>query len=108
MGLDEFLRRFTSEDNASFELISREKRAQMRKKLSWVYNQSKDFNQINELASQISERDKLKMLIYREEQNQKEKDEIKLRTIPALEFTKSDPKSALFFMKTGKNWLIKN
>ena len=44
MGLDEFLRRFTSEDNASFEQISREKRAQMRKKLQWVYNQSKDFN----------------------------------------------------------------
>ena len=58
---------------------------------------------MNELASHISETDKLKILIHREDQTQKEKDEMKLRTIPALEFTKSDPKSTLFFMKSGKN-----
>lgn len=40
MGLNEFLRRFTSEDNASFEELHEMDQEKFRQKIAWMFRQS--------------------------------------------------------------------
>ena len=50
MGLDEYMRKFTSEDNASFQEIHDADRERFQAKIGWMYSESDQYVQINQLA----------------------------------------------------------
>jgi hypothetical protein len=50
MGLDEYLRRYTSEDNASFKDVHDKDREAFLKKISWMFNENEKYQKLNLLA----------------------------------------------------------
>lgn len=50
MGLDEFLRRFTSEDNASFQELQALQNKKFHAQFSWMNEESDQYKKINQLA----------------------------------------------------------
>ena len=50
MGLDEYLRRYTSEDNKSFQEIHDKERENFLQKLNWMFTEHQKYDKINNLA----------------------------------------------------------
>lgn len=50
LNLNEFLRRYSSEDNIAFEDLQEKDRQKFIKRISWMYDESAKFNKINKLA----------------------------------------------------------
>ena len=50
MSLNEFVRRYTSEDNASFQEIHDRDRNRFLEKIGWMFSESERFNQLNAMA----------------------------------------------------------
>ena len=80
MGLNEYMRKFTSEDNASFQELHDADRDRFLAKIAWMYSESEEYAKINNLAienGQNSQRDATRMI---------EDDSGKLKTVPAIGF----------------------
>jgi len=50
MGVDEYLRRFISEDNASFQQLHESEREEFRKRFGWMFEDSAKANVLNRMA----------------------------------------------------------
>lgn len=50
MSLNEFLRRYSSEDNIAFEDLQEKDRQRFMNKISWMFDESAKFNKLNQLA----------------------------------------------------------
>ena len=50
MSLDEYLRRYTSEDNQSFKELHDKDRERFLKKISWMFAEDNKYKQLNTLA----------------------------------------------------------
>ena len=80
MGLDEYMRKFTSEDNASFQELHDADREKFMAKIGWMYSESEEYARINQLAienGQNSCRDATRVI---------EDASGKLKTVPAIGF----------------------
>ena len=55
MGLDEYLRRFTSEDNASFQEIHEKDREKFLQRIGWMFTESEKYQKLNQLAIEHSD-----------------------------------------------------
>ena len=84
MGLNEFLRRFTSEDNASFQELHEMDQEKFRQKIAWMFRESDQYKALQALAG--SEATNRPM----EQQKLLEDSEGKLRTVPAIKFLEND------------------
>lgn len=47
MGLDEYMRKFTSEDNASFQELHDADRERFMAKIGWMYSESEEYARLN-------------------------------------------------------------
>lgn len=93
MGLDEFLRRFTSEDNASFEALQELQQKQFLAQISWMHSESDQYKKINQLALENGQKqngDNSNPTMITDGKGQ-------LRTIPELALVDCDPQPNIFF-----------
>jgi len=59
MGLNEFLRRFTSEDNASFQELHELDQEKFREKIAWIFRESEQYKALQALAGSDSGPDQI-------------------------------------------------
>ena len=97
MGLNEYLRRFTSEDNASFQQLHEMSEQKFREKIAWMFRESEQYKALQALAGQeatASNTDTQKLLMDGDG---------KLRTVPAIKFVNNDTQPYIFFRDSGED-----
>mmetsp|Transcript_8416 Transcript_8416/g.14089 ORF Transcript_8416/g.14089 Transcript_8416/m.14089 type:complete len:202 (+) Transcript_8416:139-744(+) len=101
MGLDEFLRRYTSEDNISFQELLEKDRQNFLKKISWMFDESAKYKKINQLAVDLgphTARNQSNLLICQQSKDNQAINSQNTRTVPAIAFAKErEARSSLFF-----------
>lgn len=97
MGLNEFLRRFTSEDNASFQELHEMDQEKFRQKIAWMFRESEQYKALQALAGSEANIGKT------EPQKLLEDDQGKLRTVPAIKFVDNDAQPNIFFRVVGED-----
>lgn len=95
MSLDEYVSRYTSEDNSSFQEMNERDREQFLKRISWMFIETDKYNKLNQLALEHGAAAKHKMLVHDDQQ--------KLRTIPRIQMNEHVTQSQLFFHKPGED-----
>lgn len=58
LNLNEFLRRYSSEDNIAFEDLQEKERQKFMKRISWMYDESAKYNKMNQLALEHGHKEK--------------------------------------------------
>lgn len=95
MGLNEFLRRFTSEDNASFQELHEMDQERFRQKIAWMFKESEQYKTLQALAgSEPVNAEQPKLLAD---------DDGKLRTVAAIKFVENDAQPNIFFREPGED-----
>ena len=95
MGLDEYLRKFTSDDNASFQQIHDKDREKFQLKIQWMYRESEKYRTLNQLAITQDPRAANQTIVVG--------DSKEVRTIPSIAMCDHEPQANLFFKETDEN-----
>lgn len=61
MSLDQFLSKYTSEDNSSFQKIHDKDREDFIKRIGWMFNENEKYSKLNQLAIENGNKD-MKMI----------------------------------------------
>ena len=95
MGLDKFLSKFTSDDNASFQEIHEKDRERFQQRIQWMFDESEKYRTLNQLALTNDPSNSNKTVLLGETKE--------VRTIPALALCDHEPQPNLFFKETNEN-----
>ena len=90
LSLNQFLSKYTSEDNKSFQELHDRDRQEFLKKVSWMFSQNEKHARLNQLAI---EGGGPKMVTS----------EDRVRTVPALQMSEGEAQSGFFFKKPGED-----
>ncbi|CDW83585.1 protein dgcr14 [Stylonychia lemnae] len=99
MGLDEYLRRFTSEDNSSFQEIHQKDRQKFLNKIAWMFNDHDKYANLNQLSIENQPNLGQPKTLLSEAQQLDEVNKFNSRTVPGLTYGDHEPLSSLFFRK---------
>ena len=94
LSLNEFLRRFTSEDNASFEELHEMDLERFRQKIAWMFRESNQYKALQALAGSDSAVGFPSLVADADG---------KLRTVPAIKFVANDAQPNIFFREVGED-----
>ena len=64
MNLDQFLTKYTSEDNSAFMKIQEEDQRKLKEKIAWVYDQANKANKLNQLAIECGGKGDIREIKY--------------------------------------------
>ena len=64
MNLDQFLTKYTSEDNSTFMKLQAEDQRKLREKIAWVYDQAERANKLNQLAIESGGKGEVHIIEY--------------------------------------------
>lgn len=92
LSLNQFLSKYTSEDNKSFQELHDRDRQEFLLKVSWMFSQNEKHARLNQLAIENGS-GAIKMVTS----------EDKVRTVPALQMSEGEAQSSFFFRKPGEN-----
>ena len=93
LSLNQFLSKYTSEDNKSFQDLHDRDRQEFLKKVSWMFSQNEKHAKLNQLA--IEGGGVTTKMVSSED---------RVRTVPVLQMSEGEAQSSFFFRKPGEDF----
>eukprot|EP00347_Sterkiella_histriomuscorum_P000188 403376844 len=103
IGLDEYLRRYTSQDNQAFVELHQKDRQLFLNKLAWMFNDHDKYSQLNQLSIENGRTNNQSLALLSEAQSLNEANRHNSKTIPALQFGEHQIQSQFFFRAPGED-----